>query len=490
MRYAARMRVCFVLLFAVVVMVNDAVPAPAATDATNASITITPSTGGGKRVFVLPIRDDIMPPLVYLVRRGVKAAMEAKADLLILDMETNGGRVDTTREIIAILGEFKGETATYVNKDAFSAGAFIAVATKKIYMAPESVIGAAAPIMVSPGGEGVEKMTDTYEKKMTSAVKAMVRTVAQKNGHNIAVIEAMIDKTKGLTVEGTNIVKEGEILTLTNTEAEKEYGNPPKRLLSSGTVKDIDELIKILGYAGAQRVDVKPTGMEQLGSWINTISPILLIIGMVGIYIEMKTPGFGIAGIIGIAAILIYFVGGFVAGLSGAEWVVVFIVGVALVAVELFVYPGTIILGISGAVLMLVAIIMAMVDLYPSPGALPALPTIDKFQLPMTNLAIALLGGAVGVWLASLLLPKTPMYRAIISTSASGVRTEVALEAQKKSRLGQIGVSVSPLRPGGKAQFGEEILDVMSQGDLIASGVKVRIIGASGAEAVVEAVRQ
>ena len=216
----------------------------------------------------------------------------------------------------------------------------------------------------------------------------------------------------------------------------------------------------------------------------------LLIIGMVGIYIEMKTPGFGLAGIIGIAAILIYFVGGYVAGLSGAEWVVVFIVGVALVATELFVYPGTIILGISGAVLMLVAIIMAMVDLYPSPGALPALPTIDKFQLPMTNLAIALLGGAVGVWLASLLLPKTPVYRAIISTSASGVRTEVALEAQQKSRLGQVGVSVSPLRPGGKAQFGDEILDVMSQGDLIGSGVKVRIIGASGAEAVVEAVRE
>ena len=484
------MRVWFVLIVAWASFVGDASAAPVVTNATSSALTFTPSTNTGKKVFVLPIRDDIMPPLVYLVRRGVKVAMEAKADLLILDMDTNGGRVDTTREIIAILGEFKGETATYVNKDAFSAGAFISVATKKIYMAPESVIGAAAPIMVSPGGGGVEKMPDTYEQKMTSAVRAIVRTVAEKNGHNIAVIEAMIDKTKGLTIEGTNIVKEGEILTLTNTEAEREYGNPPKRLLSSGTVKDIDELIKVLGYEGAQRVDVKPTGMEQLGSWINTISPILLIIGMVGIYIEMKTPGFGLAGIIGIAAILIYFVGGFVAGLSGAEWVVVFIVGVALVATELFVYPGTIILGISGAVLMLVAIIMAMVDLYPSPGALPALPTIDKFQLPMTNLAIALLGGAVGVWLASLLLPRTPMYRAIVSTSASGVRTEVALEAQKKSRLGQLGVTLSPLRPGGKAQFGEEMLDVMSQGELIGSGVKVRVIGSSGVEPVVESVKE
>src|SRR5438552_1129673 len=200
---------------------------------------------GQRRVYVLPIRDDIMPPMVYLVRRGVKEAMEAKADLLVLDMDTNGGRVDTTREIISILNQFQGDTVTYVNKDAFSAGAFIAVATKKIYMAPESVIGAAAPVILSPGGNGVERVPDTYESKMTSAVRAMVRTSAQKNGYNVAVVEAMIDKTKGLTIDGQVIVKEGDILTLTNTEAEKKYGNPPKALLSSGTVESLDELLKM-----------------------------------------------------------------------------------------------------------------------------------------------------------------------------------------------------------------------------------------------------
>ena len=105
-----------------------------------------------KRVYVIPIREDIEPPLTYLVRRGVKEAMAAKADLIVLDMKTNGGRVSTTEEIIDILNQFKGESVTYVNDRAFSAGAFISVATKKIYMAPQSVIGAAAPIMMSPGG--------------------------------------------------------------------------------------------------------------------------------------------------------------------------------------------------------------------------------------------------------------------------------------------------------------------------------------------------
>jgi len=463
--------------------------AEAAPDTTNAT----------RKVYVLPVRDDIMPPLVYLVRRGVKEAMEANADLLVLDMETNGGRVDTTREIISILNQFKGETVTFVNKDAFSAGAFIAVATKKIYMAPESVIGAAAPIIVAPGGGGVEKIPDTYEKKMTSAVKAMVRTTAEKNGHNIAVVEAMIDKSRGLTLttvaDGvTNSVvisKEGDILTLTNTEAEKEYGNPPKRLLSAGTIQDIDALIKRLGYADAIRHDIKPTGMEKIGSWLNAISPLLLIIGVIGVYIEFKTPGFGLPGIVGIAAFALYFLGGYVAGLSGAEWIVVFVLGLALVVVELFVYPGTVVIGMVGAVLMLAAIIMAMVDLYPAPGpgVLPALPTLDKFQLPMRQLLIATLGGGIGIWLASLFLPKTSFYRAVVSQSASGVKTEAEFAELKKSRQGQTGVSVSPLRPGGKAQFGDDILDVVSQGEMVPKGTQVRIIGTSGKEALVEVVK-
>ena len=477
------MRVSLVWVAFLVAIAGLPEPAPAGTNTT-------------RKVYILPIRDDIMPPLVYLVRRGVKEAMEAQADLLVLDMETNGGRIDTTREIISILNQFKGDTATYVNKDAFSAGAFIAVATKKIYMAPESVIGAAALVILSPGGNGVERVPDTYESKMTSAVRAMVRTSAEKNGYNIAVVEAMIDKTRGLTltnvVDGvTNqvvIARQGEILTLTNTEAEREYGNPPKKLLSSGTVKDLDELLKLLGYAGAQRHEIKPTGMERLGTWLNTISPLLLIIGVIGIYIEFKTPGFGLAGIIGIAAFALYFLGGYVSGLSGAEWVIVFIAGLALVVVELFVYPGTVALGLLGAVLMLTAIIMAMVDVYPAsaPGLLPALPSLDKFELPMRHLLVATVGGGLGIWLASRFLPKTPVYRAIVSQSASGVQTEAALEQQKKSRQGQVGITISALRPGGKAQFGEEIVDVISQGEMVPKGTQVRIIGSSGSQALVE----
>jgi membrane-bound serine protease (ClpP class) len=442
---------------------------------------------GKAAVYVLPIRDDIMPPLVYLVRRGVKAAMEDEAAVLILDMETNGGRVDTTEEIINVLNQFKGQTVTYVNRKAFSAGAFISVATQKIYMAPQSVIGAAAPLLMLPG-TGPAEMPQTMEAKMTSSVRALVRANAEKNGHNVEVIEAMIDKSRELEIDGEVLNEKGQILTLTNVQAEKEYGNPPKPLLSSGTVESIDALIEELGYGGARRIDIEPTGVEKLGSWINALSPLLLIIGVIGIYIEFKTPGFGLPGFVGLIAFALYFLGGYVAGLSGMEWIALFVIGLVLLALELFVFPGIMVLGLVGTMLMLAAIVMAMVDVYPStPGLAPSF----KFQVPveaiLVNMTITLLGSLAAVWFLSHFLPKTTLYGSLISSSASGERSVLLQEEEQRRQIGEIGVANSPLRPGGKAQFGDDILDVITQGEMIPKGARVKIIGHSGAEAIVEA---
>jgi membrane-bound serine protease (ClpP class) len=452
----------------------------------------SPPAAPGKTVYVLPIRDDIMPPLTYVVRRGVKEAIAAKADLLVLDMKTNGGRLDTTEDIIEILGEFKGDTVCFVNDRAFSAGAFIAVATKKIYMAPSSVIGAATPIMLGP--DGVKEMPQSVEAKMTSAVRALVRRVAQKNGHNPEVVEAMIDRNKELKIGDTTINPKGEVLTLTDTEAAKEYGAPPKPLLSAGTVANFDALLAKAGYANARRVDIKPTGAERLGTWINAISPVLLIIGIICLYIEFKTPGFGAPGIISVAAFAIYFAGSYIAGFSGLEWMLVFIVGVTLLALEFFVFPGTMALGVAGAGLMVLGIVMALIDLYPGVPSTPGMPTLPRFGAPsrdsleyaIRTLLITFAGSAIAIWLASKWLPKTSMYAALVSQGASGAATTARFEQQEKSLVGLAGVTVSPLRPGGKAQFGDDILDVMSQGDMLAKGTAVKIVAFSGGTPIVE----
>ena len=433
-------------------------------------------------VYVVPIREDIMPPLKYLVRRGVKEAMEAKADVLILDMETNGGRVDTTEEIIEIINQFPGRTVTYINNKAFSAGAFIAVATQEIYMAPQSVIGAAAPVMMAPGG-GMEGMPESYEAKMTSAVRALVRTSAEKNGHNVEVVDAMVDRNKELKIGDTVISEKGELLTLTNIEAEQEYGEPPRPLLSLGTVEDMEDLLEHLGLEDAQVVAVESTGAEKLASWLTTISPLLLMVGMVGVYIELKTPGFGIPGIVGIVAFALYFLGGYIAGLSGLEWIVIFGIGLTLLILELFVFPGTLFLGLGGAALMLVALVMAMVDWYPG---MPSIPSFNQFQEPLLDVLLASAIAIVIMMSLSRFILKTPIFRGLVSQTASGVTTVQRVAQEQITRLGETGICISALRPGGKAQFGAEVLDVISQGEMIPKGAKVRIIRFSGREPVVE----
>ena len=435
-------------------------------------------------VCILPIRDDIAPPMVYLVRRGVKEAMDAGAEALILDMETNGGRLDSTTEIIEILNQFKGRTVTYVNQDAYSAGAFIAVATHEIYMAPQSVIGAAAPLLMGPGG-GIEQVSESLEAKMVSAVAAKVRASAEKNGHNKQVVEAMINRTRELVIDGEIINREGDILTLTDVEAARLFGDPPQPLLSLGTKESIDALLAALGLSDAERLVIEPTGAERVASWINAISPLLLLLGMVGLYLEFKTPGFGLPGVLGIAAFSLYFFGGYIAGLSGMEWVVVFVLGLVLLALELFVFPGVMLAGLAGIGFILVALVMAMVDLYPGQ---PTWPSFGQIRFPLAQVVGSFLGAALVVWLLSKILPSTSIYGQMVSSSASGVTSVAQQSTLQAGRVGQVGVAVSILRPGGKAQFGDAILDVMTQGELLEAGTQVRILRHSASEAVVERV--
>jgi membrane-bound serine protease (ClpP class) len=243
--------------------------------------------------------------------------------------------------------------------------------------------------------------------------------------------------------------------------------------------------LKKLDLGGAQVTRISATGAEKLGTWINAISPILLIIGVVGFYIEFKTPGFGLPGITGICAFVLYFFGGYIAALSGAEWILVFIVGVALLASELFVHPGTILPGLFGATLIVVSLVMGMVDVYPGG---PLVPTLPQFRLPLQQLVLALAIATIIILLLMRYFPKTPLYNVLISQSASGVQSDLQRREKQISRKGQVGVAISALRPGGKAQFGDEIVDVITQGDMISKGEKVRVIGSSGTEAIVETI--
>lgn len=438
-----------------------------------------------RQTVIIPIRQEVGAPLTFIVKRGVKEAIRSGASTVILDMETPGGRLDHTDEIIDLLNRFPGRKVTLVNRSAYSAGAFIAFATTNIYMVPQSVIGAATPIMVNPLDGSVAGMPESVEAKMTSAVKAKVRAIAQQNGHNPDVAEAMIDRTKKLEIDGKVINEAGSILTLTDREAAEVFGDPPKPLLSSGTVADMDGLLKVLGLPRSGVLEITPTGVETLASWIGKISPILLLIGMLGVYLEFKTPGFGAPGIIGGICLLIYFFGAYVAGLSGLEWLLVFVVGLALVIVEFFVLPGTLVSGIVGAGLMITALVMAMVDRFPG---MPLIPSVGDLEAPLKNLAIALVGSIVGAVLFARFLPTMPVYRRMMTTGVSGDRGVRQQTEDHEQLLGLEGVAVSVLRPGGKVRLGDKFVDAISRGELVENGRRIRVVGFSGRECVVEAV--
>ena len=140
---------------------------------------------------------------------------------------------------------------------------------------------------------------------------------------------------------------------------------------------------------------------------------------------------------------------------------------------------------LAGFGLILASLVMAMVDVYP--GA-PSLPTLPQLTVPLNDLALAAVGAVVVILILSRVLPRTSFYPALVSQGASAMQTQAAIAATQQQRLGQVGVAISTLRPGGKAQFGDEILDVVTEGDLIEAGCKIRVIGSSGHEAVVEAV--
>ena len=442
------------------------------------------SRGESGPVFVIPVREDVDSPLAYLIRRGVKEAMAANAEVLILDMETNGGRVDVTEEIIQILNQFKGRTITFVNRKAFSAGAFIAVATSQIYMAPQSVIGAATPIMIAPGG-GVEKLPDSVEAKMTSGISAMIRATAEKNGHNTEVVEAMIDRNKEFILDGVTINEKGRILTLTNLEAEKSYGNPLKPLLSLGTMPSLEALLKHLGLNSAQVTHIKPTGAETIASWLAKISPFLLIAGILGVYLEFKTPGFGAPGIVGVCAFALYFLGGYVAGLSGLEWIIFFLLGLTIFGLEVFLFPGTVFLAVVGGALMFLSLLMGWVDYYPG---MPRIPNVVQLRLPLFNLTVGFTLAGILAFFLSRYFPKSRLYRQMVSTATSGNCSVTKIGPHQLIEQGLEGLTMSDLRPGGRAQFGDQLMDVLTQGELISKGVRVRVLHHSnGRPVVVEA---
>lgn len=431
-------------------------------------------------VVVVPLKKEVSNAQFFFLRRAVKEAEKKNASAIILEMDTYGGDLKAATKILNVLFRTDLPTYTFINDNAGSAGALIALCTKHIYMAPVSAIGAAAP--VSGGGE---ELRETLREKIVSYFSKKFSSAAEKNGHNPDVAEAFINKDKEVKIGNTVIHFKGQPLSLSAQEAAKRIDGKP--VLAEGVVANVQEIAKLNNLTGQIEV-IEPTGFEQVAFWITTLAPLFLLGGILGAYIEFKTPGFGIPGFVSIVCFGVFFAGHYLAGLAGWEAPVLFGLGLLLLASELFLHPGTVIPGILGVFLMLGALVWAMVDRYPGE---PLLPTSEMLVGPVLKLGLAAVLGTVAAVLLARYLPQSRAFRWMVlgaSNPAGPSFSPRQVASPAGLSLGAVGTAISPLRPSGNAIFEGRHADVVTQGMFVEANTRLRIVAIEGSRIVVEPV--
>jgi membrane-bound serine protease (ClpP class) len=434
-------------------------------------------------VVVAPLHGEIAPSLLAFLRRAAKTAETNGASAIIFDMNTYGGRLDTATEIVNVLNQIKIPTYTFINTNAGSAGAMIAIATKYIYMAPVSAIGAAAPIL-STG----QDLPATAKEKTISYWSALIRGSAIKNGHNPDVAEAFMNKDKEVKIGDRVVHPKGTVLTLNAQEATERINPDGSGLLAEGVADSITDLTKKAGLKG-DIVRIEPTGFEQIALWLTALAPVLLLVGIIGAYIEFKTPGIGLAGIVSAICFALFFLGHYLAGLAGWEVVGLFTLGVILVLIEiLFFAHSTIIFGVVGVFLMIASLLWTMIDRYPDQ---PFLPTGKMLAVPLLNMFIAIVGSFIVIALLARYLPHTSFYRrfALVDSNPPGpslAGTPRQFATALALSPGMHGTAVTVLRPSGKARFADHLVDVVTEGEFIAPQTPVTVIQTDGMRVVVK----
>jgi len=404
-------------------------------------------------VYIIPIEGVISKPIHFILRRSLKEAIDNDIDVVVLDMNTPGGRVDITLEIMDMLDRFEGDTITYVNVDATSAGAFIAASTKEIYFSPKGQIGAAAPII-----GGGQEIPETAKLKLMSHLRVKIRTYTGEYPYRAEVIRAMMDEDFVLEIDDKVIKLEGELLSLTAREAIEEYGDPPRPLLGAGIADSLEDLLNTKYGEGNHAIkSFEITWSESLAQYLDMIKPVLIGLGLLCLFIEYKTPNFGIIGGIGIGVLLVVFISNYVAGLAGQEAVILFVLGLILITVELFVFPGMVLPALVGLALVLGSLIWSLADVWPG-KSFDLKPEI--FWPPVYQLALSVSIAILGAMLIWRFLPKSWFWDRLMLTG--GVAAPNPLTAGGGSSLdsdvelppvGSCGVAISDLHPTGQVEI-------------------------------------
>jgi len=439
-----------------------------------------------KRVMVIPIHDEIAEPALYILRRGLKEAIAQHDDVVVLDLKTPGGAIDVTFQMMEALEKFPGLTIAYVDNEAMSAGAFVSAVTSEIWFAPQGVIGAAAP--VTGTGQDVDA---TMKQKLVSYLKARMRAISEGKGYRGQVISAMIDADAELKIDGQELKPKGELLSLTATEAMKPYGHPAQPLLGAGIAPDLDALLtRKFGPAGFTRVNLTATWSEELAVVLNRAAPVLMGLGLLGLFAAFKLGNFGLIGFGGVGLLVIVFLSHYVAGFSGHEPIILFALGLLLLALEIVFFHTAGFLGIVGVALILGSLLWSMADLWPNEPITVAW-SADAFARPLLNLGLgvviaAALGAALLRFLPSGWLWDRMVIGAAIGGSAQSASEAPGSGARLDALIGLRGVAATALRPGGQVEVAGRRYEAAVALGHVEAGAAVVVRGRSDFGLVVE----
>lgn len=402
-------------------------------------------------VYIIPIDGTIDPTLASFVEKTYDEAEQAGATRVVLEIDTYGGYIDAAIRIKERVMSSSVPTTSFVTKKAISAGALITLSGEKIFMAPGTTIGAAEPRI------GEEKA----DEKVVSMWSQELRAAAETHGRDGDIAAAMADAD----IEIKDLKAKGKLLTLTQKQA-------LELKFADYSAKDREEVLSISGLSGAQVVKVETSTAEKLARWVTSpyVSPILLTLGIAGIILEIFTVGFGVAGTIGLISMGLFFGGNIIAGFSGWESVLLFIVGIILMLVEAFLVPGFGFAGITGLGALVLSIIIASASI----------------EQAIISLIIAIFGTVVLVAISFRFMKTRSLWNKLIL----GVRQQnsegyIAPEAKLSELLGAEGVTLTPLRPAGSAEINGMRIDVVSEGGFVPPETKIKVVKVEGTRVVV-----
>jgi membrane-bound serine protease (ClpP class) len=407
-------------------------------------------------VYHVPIKETVEKGLYQFLERAISEAEENGAEVIIFEIDTPGGEVQSAGEIGNLLARTDIKTVAFINNEALSAGAFISLHMDEIYMVPNSTIGSAA--IITQDGNAADKKAQSYW------LKAMESAAISSNRDPIYA-KAMADESIDLPELGA---EKGKLLTLTANDAIK-VG------YAEGIVQNLDELLIKLGYSKEDVVKVEETLAEKIARFITNpiVVPILLSIGSLGLILELYSPGFGIPGFMGIFSLLLFFYGHFIAGLAGWESIILFVIGIILIGAE-FVLPGGI-AGLLGLGSIFLSIVLAG----------------DSVVQMMIYLFVAITVAIIAmIIMMKVFKKKLTIFNKIVLKDSTSTEKGYISNKSRLDLIGLTGIAMTDLRPSGTIIINDERIDAVSEGEFIPGGSEIKVIKAEGSRIVVRKVQK